>query len=106
MSGKELSPEQLERLARLAALPDDRIDMADIPEAPVENWAYARRGALDRLPLQHEVTLPLDVDVLVWFRQHAEEGESYEAAINRVLRRHVAEALEKDRASAVPAPAA
>lgn len=106
MSGKELSPEQLARLARLAELPDDQIDTADIPEAPAESWAYAQRGALRRPPVQHPVTLALDVSVLTWFQQHTEGGEAYEAAINRVLRRHVAEAEAKNRGPAASAPAA
>jgi len=42
MSRKTLSPEQLDQLAKLAALPDDQIDTVDIPEAPVENWIHAR----------------------------------------------------------------
>ena len=41
---KDLSAEQLDQLARLVALPDDQINTADIPEAPVENWIHARRG--------------------------------------------------------------
>jgi hypothetical protein len=32
------SPDEREQLARLAALPDAAIDVADIPEAPDENW--------------------------------------------------------------------
>jgi hypothetical protein len=41
---KALSPEQIEQLAKIADLPDERIDTADIPEAPVENWKLAKRG--------------------------------------------------------------
>ncbi|SEC89399.1 Uncharacterized conserved protein, DUF4415 family [Rhizobiales bacterium GAS188] len=95
MSMKELSPEQLDQLAKLAAMPDDQIDTTDIPEAPAENWIHARRGELYR-PLKQPVTIRLDADVLAWFREHA-EGGGYQTEINRVLRRHVAEA-EKRRA--------
>ena len=46
LAGKnDLTPEQLYQLARLAALPDDQIDTADIPEAPVENWIHAPAGS-------------------------------------------------------------
>ena len=93
--GKDFTPEQLAQLARLAALPDDQIDTIDIPEAPEENWAFARRGGLYR-PLKHPVTIRLDADVLAWFKHHAADG-GYQTEINRVLRRHVAEA-EKTRA--------
>ena len=95
MSGKTYSPEDIELLARIAAMPENQIDLADIPETPLESWRYARRGGLYR-PLKHPVTIRLDADVLAWFKDHAAEG-GYQTEINRVLRRHVAEA-EKKRA--------
>ncbi len=94
MSKKELSPEQREQLARVAALPDDQIDTADIPEAPAENWVYARRSNLYR-PLKQPVTIRLDLDVLTWFKERFAGGR-YQTEINRVLRRYVIEA-EKQR---------
>lgn len=90
MKKKVYSADQLAQLAALRALPDDEIDTADIPEAPAENWRYARRGALYR-PLKQSVTIRLDADVLQWFRDHA-EGRGYQTEINAVLRRHVARA--------------
>ncbi|GLS30490.1 Uncharacterized conserved protein, DUF4415 family [Mesorhizobium albiziae] len=95
MSKKELSQEQRAQLAKVAALPDSEIDVGDIPEAPLENWADARRGHLYR-PLKHPVTIRLDADVLAWFKEHA-EGRAYQTEINRVLRSHVAK-QEKRRA--------
>ena len=95
MSRKALSPEQLDQLAKLEALPDDQIDTVDIPEAPAENWIHARRGELYR-PIKQPVTIRLDADILAWFKEHAANG-GYQTEINRVLRRHVAEA-EKRRA--------
>jgi uncharacterized protein (DUF4415 family) len=88
-----LSSEQVDELAKLAALPDDRIDTIDIPEAPAENWIHAKRGDLYR-PLKRPVTLRLDADVLAWFKEHAENG-GYQTEINRVLRRHVAAAEKR-----------
>jgi len=95
MSRKALSPEQLDQLAKLEALPDDQIDTVDIPEAPAENWVHARRGELYR-PIKQPVTIRLDADILAWFKEHAANG-GYQTEISRVLRRHVAEA-EKRRA--------
>ena len=95
MSRKALSPEQLDQLAKLEALPNDQIDTVDIPEAPAENWVHARRGELYR-PIKQPVTMRLDADILAWFKEHAANG-GYQTEINRVLRRHVAEA-EKRRA--------
>jgi uncharacterized protein (DUF4415 family) len=88
MKKKQLSPEQRDQLARIAALPDDEIDTVDIPEAPAENWVHARRGDLYRA-LKQPVTIRLDADVLAWFKEHADRG--YQTEINRVLRRHVTE---------------
>jgi uncharacterized protein (DUF4415 family) len=88
-----LSSEQVDELAKLAALPDDRIDTIDIPEAPAENWIHAKRGDLYR-PLKRPVTLRLDADVLAWFKEHTENG-GYQTEINRVLRRHVAAAEKR-----------
>jgi len=95
MSKKDFSAEERDQLAKLAALPDDQIDTADIPEAPAENWVHARRGELYR-PLKQPVTIRLDADVLTWFKEHAADG-GYQTEINRVLRRYVVEA-EKRRA--------
>jgi uncharacterized protein (DUF4415 family) len=95
MSRKALSSRQLDELSKLAGLPDDEIDTIDIPEAPAENWAYARRGEFYR-PVKQPVTIRLDADVVSWFKEHASAG-GYQTEINRVLRRHVIEA-EKRRA--------
>jgi hypothetical protein len=40
-----LSPAAQARLTKIAALPDEAIDIVDIPEAPEENWRLARRGS-------------------------------------------------------------
>ncbi len=90
MKKKFYSADHRAQLAALRALPDDQIDTVDIPEAPEENWRYARRGALYR-PLKQSVTIRLDADVLQWFRDHA-DGRGYQTEINAVLRRHVAKA--------------
>jgi len=46
MSKKALSPELQDQLDKLAALPDEQIDTADIPEASPEAWLHARRPGL------------------------------------------------------------
>jgi len=101
MSKKELSAEQLERLRKLAELPDDQIDTVDIPEIPVENWRYARRPGLYR-PVKQPVTLRLDADIVAWFKEHAPEG--YQTQINWALRKYVidVEYAKAERANTVP----
>ena len=89
MSKTIRSPEQQAQLARLAALPDNQIDVTDIPEAPAENWDRARRGLYR--PIKKPVTLRLDADVVTWFKAHAHD-RGYQTEINRVLRQHVKDA--------------
>lgn len=89
MSKKALSHDLLDQIERLAALPDDRIDTTDIPEASPEAWRHARRPGLYR-PLKKPVTLRLDADIVTWFKEHA-QGQGYQTEINRVLRRYVAD---------------
>ena len=48
MSKKALSPELQDQLDKLATLPDEQIDTADIPEASPEAWLHARRPGLYR----------------------------------------------------------
>ena len=95
MSRKDLSREQREQLSKLADMPDEDIDTADIPEAAPENWVHARRGHLYR-PLKQPVTIRLDADVVAWFKDHADD-RGYQTEINKVVRRHVLE-QEKRRA--------
>jgi uncharacterized protein (DUF4415 family) len=65
--------------AQLDAL-DGRPDTVDIPPAPAENWASARRFFR---PRKEAISLRLDADVLDWLRR--QDGK-YQTAINRILR--------------------
>lgn len=51
------------QLAALAAMSDEDIDTDDIPEAPAENRALAKRPGLYR-PVKKPVTLRLDMDLV------------------------------------------
>ena len=86
---KTLDPTLQREAEALAALPDDTIAVTDIPELPAAAWDEARRPGL--LGQQRAVTLKLDSDVIGWFEDHVANGGIH-AEINRVLRRHVAEA--------------
>lgn len=87
METKVRKPELQAQLDTLAALPENHIDTDDIPEAAPDNWLHAKRPGLYR-PVKKPVTLRLDVDVVEWFKDHAQSG-GYQTEINRVLRRHV-----------------
>ena len=82
---KDRSLEDQAMLERLATLSDEDIDTADIPEAPAENWAFAKRPGLYR-PIKRHVTMRLDADVIEWFKERA-AGRGYQSEINRVLRK-------------------
>jgi uncharacterized protein (DUF4415 family) len=57
-------------------------DIGDIPPAPAENWATARRGVFYR-PRKAAISIRLDMDVLDWLRS---QGPGYQTTINRILR--------------------
>ena len=82
---KNRNAEDQARLERLATLSDEDIDTDDIPEAPAENWAFAKRPGLYR-PIKRHVTMRLDADVIEWFKERA-QGRGYQSEINRVLRK-------------------
>lgn len=77
------------QVKHLLQKPDNEIDIADIPEAPAENWAVAMKSNLYK-PLKKPVTLRLDSDVIEWFKGRAKSG-GYQTEINSVLRRYAAE---------------
>ena len=85
MNRKLFAAQRDAQLEKLAAMADDDIDTDDIPEAPAENWALARRPGLFR-PLKRHITLRLDADVIDWFKERA-QGRGYQSEINRVLRK-------------------
>jgi len=68
------------QLAQLRAAEGTEPDTNDIPEAPAENWRYARRFYK---PRKEAISLRLDADVLDWLRHRSER---YQSEINRILR--------------------
>jgi uncharacterized protein (DUF4415 family) len=94
---KEMSPEMQAELRQLAEMSDDDIDTSDIPELSEEQMANGRRGLHFR-PFKAPVTIRLDVDIIGWFKENAENGK-YQSEINRVLRQYMVEAVNKTGAS-------
>jgi uncharacterized protein (DUF4415 family) len=76
-----------EQLADISAAQGAPPNTDDIPEAPAENWAYARRFFK---PRKESISLRLDADVLDWLRR---KHERYQPEINRILR----EKMETER---------
>jgi uncharacterized protein (DUF4415 family) len=83
----DLPPALREELEALAALPDEKINTADIPEQ--RDWTGAQRGSMYR-PVKRQITLRLDSDLIDWFRRHPVANEGYQTSINRALREYVA----------------
>ena len=81
-----LTAEQRDEIAALAEMPEEQIDTTDIPE--VLDWTHARRADVYR-PVQQQITLQLDADVLEWFKERAPGGRAYQTDINRALREHI-----------------
>ena len=84
----KLTATQKAELDALAAMPSDRVNTAALPEQ--RDWSGARRGVFYR-PIEKQLTLRLDADVIDWFKTHAPEGEGYQTRINNALREYVAQ---------------
>ena len=61
-------PSDQKQLEHLAALPDEAIDLSDIPERL--DWAQAQVGRFYR-PIKQSVTMRLDADVLEWSKENS-----------------------------------
>ena len=83
---KPLSAAQQGELDALAALPDDKINTAALPEQT--DWSGGQRGLFFR-PVKKQLTLRLDADLIHWFKTHVPTGEGYQTRINRALREYV-----------------
>lgn len=77
---KAPSKEQSAEIESLADMPDEEIDLSDIP--PIEDWRGAVVGRFYR-PVKQSVTLRLDADIVDWLK---EEGKGYQTRANNWLR--------------------
>jgi uncharacterized protein (DUF4415 family) len=87
-----LTAQQFARLERLSALPDEAIDISDIPEAT--DWKGAKRGLFYAGPAD-KVSVGLDSDLVAWFESQETTDEEPEARINRALRAYVTKQAQK-----------
>ena len=87
-SSEPMTPARQAELDALAALPDDQINTAALPEQ--RDWSGARRGVFFR-PVKKQLTLRLDADLIDWFKTQAPDGEGYQTRINSALREYVAQ---------------
>ncbi len=85
-TSSRLTARQRAELEALAALPEDRIDTVDVPEA--RDWSGAKRGLFYR-PVKQQLTLRIDADVVAWFKSRTAPGQGYQTQMNMALRDYV-----------------
>ena len=90
-----LTPELLAESLRIAQMPDDTIDLSDMPE--VTDFTGWVRGKFYR-PVKKQVTLRLDADVIDWFKTNQGGARGYQTAINAALRKVIETARQGDSA--------
>lgn len=85
----KLTADQKRQLEATANLPDDQIDISDIPELPDMEWR--RRtvyvGLIPGPGRKKSVTIRLDEDVVRWFKR---QGKGWQTKMNWVLRLYFA----------------
>jgi uncharacterized protein (DUF4415 family) len=69
-------------LAQVAARPDSKIDLSEIPRLKESFWGNAVRNPFYR-PVKQQLTVRLDADVVAWLRN---PGKGYQTRLNRALR--------------------
>ncbi len=89
---KKVSKKQAKELAALCALPDEKIDLSDLPE--VLDWSGAVVGKYYR-PIKKSLTIRLDADVLAWLKA---QGRGYQTRINKMLREAMESRARRRRA--------
>ena len=69
-------------LKRLKEMNDEDINLDDIPELGDDFFKNAEL----QLPAKQSVTIRMDSDVLLWFKN---QGKGYQTRINQLLRRYM-----------------
>ena len=77
---RRVTKKPAKELAALARMPNDKIDLTDIPE--VQDWSRAEIGKFYR-PIKQPVTIRVDADILAWLKSR---GSGYQTRINKLLR--------------------
>ena len=84
----KLTDQQKEELKALEAIPEDQIDLSDIPELTEEERKNARKFSFYQ-PDWQLITLRLDRNVINWFEKNAENDDEAAKVINQVLMEHM-----------------
>ncbi|KGE72747.1 BrnA antitoxin family protein [Spirochaeta lutea] len=87
-----LTEEQKQRLEKLSKLPDSDIDTSEIKEWSDEDFAEAKQFQEVYRPKKQQITVRIDVDVLMWLKSH---GKGYQTLMNDLLRKEMLEEINK-----------
>ena len=60
---------EIERLLAKGTVPDEQLDLSDIPE--ITDWSHAVRHGQFYRPVKQQTSVRLDADVLAWLNIHA-----------------------------------
>ena len=72
---------EIKRLLAKGAVPDDQLDLSDIPE--ITDWSHAVRHGQFYRPVKQQTSVRLDADVLAWLKS---QGKGYQTRMNKILR--------------------
>ena len=72
---------EIEHLLTKGTVPDDQLDLSDIPE--IKDWSNAVRHNQFYRPVKQQTSIRLVVDVLAWFKA---QGKGYQTRMNEILR--------------------
>ena len=78
---------EVEHLLAKGTVPDDQLDLSDIPE--ITDWSNAIRHGQFFRTVKQQTSVRLDADVLAWLKA---QGKGYQTRMNKILR----EAMLKD----------
>jgi uncharacterized protein (DUF4415 family) len=91
---RKWSKKQREReLKAIAALPEQDVDISDIPELSEDLLRQGVRGLMYR-PVKKPVTMRLDADVLAWLKA---EGPGYQTKANALLRKEMIRSYQQKK---------
>ena len=83
---------EVEHLLAKGTVPDDQLDLSDIPE--ITDWSNAIRHGQFYRPVKQQTSIRLDADVLAWFKA---QGKGYQTRMNEILREAMLEDLKNHR---------
>lgn len=72
---------EIKRLLAKGTVPDDQLDLSDIPE--ITDWSNAVRHGQFYRPVKQQTSVRLDADVLAWLKS---QGKGYQTRMNKILR--------------------